>query len=280
VSSLSRGSFADQYYDYAWSKIASTISPDDEERIENTLSLIPTDCSSILDIGCGDGRVTNRLTTRYVRVVGLDNSIEALRYLRASAILGNIEHLPFPDKTFDLVLCSEVLEHLPFSVYSKALAEIERVAAKYIIITVPNNEDLRESSTVCPACSCRFHPSRHVRSFDVRGIKGLFRQFNPPTLTKSPTTKVYPKTMIRAARILGVIPQETRTPFPPTALCPQCGYIAESTNSQNSPQLEGTKGLLNFVLPLARVLVPKIQRAIFIIALYQRRGDSEHDSKG
>jgi SAM-dependent methyltransferase len=278
---LSRGGFASKYYefyDHAWAKMASTLSPDDEERIENILRLVPPDCASVLDIGCGDGRVTNRLASRFARVVGVDTSIEALRHVTASAALAAIERLPFPDKTFDLVLCSEVLEHLPYEVYPRALEEIGRCSKKYILITVPNKEDLRENSTVCPACTCRFHPSRHVRSFDSATLEHLFRQFKLCYLTECSMTKVYPETMIRAGRLIGVVPQEPHAVLPPTALCPQCGYTGRPTDCHDNPQ-SGGKGLPRFLLRVARVLVPRMGRATFLIGLYKRCDDFENSSK-
>jgi 2-polyprenyl-3-methyl-5-hydroxy-6-metoxy-1,4-benzoquinol methylase len=54
--------------------------PDDANlrRIERTLGLIPTGVRSILDVGCGDGRVSNRLVANGREVVGLDISEVAL----------------------------------------------------------------------------------------------------------------------------------------------------------------------------------------------------------
>ena len=43
-----------------------------------------------------------------------------------------IENLPFEDNSFDLVLCCEVLEHLPDDIYQDALKEIQRVSNEYI----------------------------------------------------------------------------------------------------------------------------------------------------
>ncbi|MCL0058162.1 class I SAM-dependent methyltransferase [Dehalococcoidia bacterium] len=142
--------FINEYYIHARSLIEKEkLSPQEEERINETISLIPEDCCSILDAGCGDGRITNPLTSGYGRVVGLERSQEALRHVKAEKILGSIESLPFPDKEFDLVLCCEVLEHLPFKVYPRVLTELERVARKYIIVTVPNNEDVRRALITC-----------------------------------------------------------------------------------------------------------------------------------
>ena len=50
--------------------------------------------------------------------------------------LGNVYNLPFHDKEFDLVICSEVLEHL--NEPSKALKEVRRVTGGFCIMSVPN----------------------------------------------------------------------------------------------------------------------------------------------
>jgi len=99
------------------------------KRINETLRSITSGVSSILDVGCGDGRITNRLVGSYPQVVGIDISKEALRYVQAEAIHGSVEQLRFEDRSFDLVLTTELLEHLPERVYQRALQEIQRVAA-------------------------------------------------------------------------------------------------------------------------------------------------------
>jgi len=103
------------------------------------LPLAPGDV--VLDLGCGEGRhVISAYTQEKVHSVGVDLSLEDLKTTRArfadfvepdngdksfglasaSALL-----LPFADNTFDKVICSEVLEHIPD--YQGALREIERV---------------------------------------------------------------------------------------------------------------------------------------------------------
>jgi hypothetical protein len=56
----------------------------EEKRIQATIRLIPEDASSILDIGCGDGRITNQLANTCSQVIGLDMSQVALRHLAAN----------------------------------------------------------------------------------------------------------------------------------------------------------------------------------------------------
>jgi len=66
----------------------------------------------ILDIGCGSSRILQSLP----QAVGLDMQIRKLRWLRAPGrqlVQGSLSALPFPDGTFDAVICSEVIEHIP-----------------------------------------------------------------------------------------------------------------------------------------------------------------------
>ena len=146
----------------------------EEQRISDTLELIPTQAKSILDVGCGDGRVANRISVPYRQIIGLDVSMTALRYLKVPAIQGTIEALPFKNKSFDLVLATEVIEHLPNPLYKKALSELKRVARKWILIGVPWKEQLSLGLARCPRCRFKFHSNLHHRSFNMRALSRLF----------------------------------------------------------------------------------------------------------
>jgi len=98
---------------------------------------------SILDVGCGEGFTLNRLKEK-----GIGKKLEGLEYLKAAIelgkrtypdikiIQGSIYELPYKDNSFDLVLCTEVLEHLENP--QDALKELVRVSNKYLVISVPN----------------------------------------------------------------------------------------------------------------------------------------------
>jgi ubiquinone/menaquinone biosynthesis C-methylase UbiE len=267
VNSLNHADSGPESYDHLWAERASNLSPDDVERIEAVLSLIPSDCGSIVDVGCGDGRIANRLISRYGQVVGLERSREALRHVKAEKILGSIDSLPFADRSFGLVLCAEVLEHLPFRVYPKAIEEVQRVAAKYILVTVPNRENLERSLITCPYCGCEFNPSRHIRSFDSEAVAALFGQFRPQAMEFCSTAKVYPSLLVRVAESMKLLP---RNPFVTAALCPQCGYSpllsCETTLGANKTERGSLSARL---LSLARRF-PTRKRGKYLMALYRR----------
>ncbi len=65
-----------------------------------------------LDVGCGSSRILDGLPNP----IGLDITMNKLRYIRARGkpvIQASIYDLPFQDGSFDCVVCSEVIEHLP-----------------------------------------------------------------------------------------------------------------------------------------------------------------------
>jgi len=144
------------------------------KRIEDIISMIPSEVVSILDVGCGDGRITNKLVDSYAYVVGLDISSAALQHVRAETVLGSADDLPFDTQSFDLVLTAELLEHLPDSVYERVRKEIQRVAKEWILVSVPWKEQLGLSRARCPSCATIFHVNYHHRSFDEHRLKGLF----------------------------------------------------------------------------------------------------------
>lgn len=101
----------------------------------------------ILDVGCGRGFYVQTVSLYDFpqEIHGVDingNYLEQARKIcldkRVKIRQGDIYHLPYPDNFFDLVICSEILEHL--SNDKEALLEVKRVLKPRgtLLITVPN----------------------------------------------------------------------------------------------------------------------------------------------
>jgi SAM-dependent methyltransferase len=163
---------------HRWEPSGTELNPAEKERLAYTLAAVPPDTRSTLDLGCGDGRLSNLLhRERPAFLVSLDLNLPALRGLTSIGCCASAQSLPFADRAFDLVLAAETIEHLPQPIYAAALQEMARVAQKYILITVPNREDLNENTAVCADCGARFHIWGHQRSYRLRRLGNLFPGF-------------------------------------------------------------------------------------------------------
>ncbi|HDD68942.1 MAG TPA: glycosyltransferase, partial [Candidatus Korarchaeota archaeon] len=95
----------------------------------------------ILEVGCGTGYVLNEVGNGDIKV-GIDMDEErlefAINYYKINGVLGDARKLPFKDKSFDVVLLPEILEHLEYEEADQALREALRVARDWVIITLPN----------------------------------------------------------------------------------------------------------------------------------------------
>lgn len=98
---------------------------------------------TVLDVGCGEGFTLQRLKNNNIGkhlegVDFLDTAVKIGQKIHPTLHLkqGNIYNLPYKDKSFDVVMCTEVLEHLEEP--EKALKELARISKKYCIISVPH----------------------------------------------------------------------------------------------------------------------------------------------
>ena len=138
---------------------------------------------SMLDVGCGEGRHIFGVMQEYpmMKCVGLDmdddslkkaeegySYFESISEVGAEFIKGSAYSLPFPDNTFDLIVCSEVLEHL--HEYNDAVIEINRVLK-------PGGKFFASVPAFWPEKICWYlskeyqnQPGGHLRIFDQKKL--------------------------------------------------------------------------------------------------------------
>jgi len=264
--------FQKEYYeqtnlcDKNFAKIAA-----EQERLKEIINIIPSDVNSLLDVGCGNGFIVNFLKKidKYKKLVGLDISSVALKSVKTEKVQGSVENIPFKDKSFDLVMCLEVLEHLSEKNFQKGISELQRVSKKYILITVPNKESLERSLVVCQKCHCWFNPSLHMRSFDNKIMEKLFQDF---TLTES--KEIGPISRVDTYPLLLLYPYYSiRKATPPQiAICPQCGYQAKKQKA-NISTYKKTNNIIKIFYPiktLFKFIFWSTYKKRWLLALYKK----------
>lgn len=118
----------------------TTIRLDDLERNAERQflqAIEPRATDIVLDAGCGSGRNISLLSSRVKEIVGLDFSAQMLsrvaarvrdeKLLNVKLVPGSVTQLPFPDDTFDKVICASVLQYLDADDCRVAFREMFRV---------------------------------------------------------------------------------------------------------------------------------------------------------
>jgi SAM-dependent methyltransferase len=132
----------------------------------------------VLDLGCGDGRLTAELRAR--SLVGADTSGVALERARrrlpdASFVLVEPdEPLPLDDSSFDLVLCAETIEHVRD--VQLLVSEVRRVLRPggAFAVTTPAHSRRTALRLLVRDWESEFDPlSPHLRFFTARSLRGL-----------------------------------------------------------------------------------------------------------
>lgn len=158
-------------YDGRWAPVAQAIAAH--------YGLTPS--SRVLDVGCGKAFLLYELTRLLpgLTVAGIDPSAHALAHAREETKpflqLGKAQSLPYPDRSFDLVLSINALHNLYVFDLEPAIREIERVkrAHSYIVAESYRNEVEKDNLFNWQlTCECFFTPDEWVWLFRRFGYTG------------------------------------------------------------------------------------------------------------
>ena len=116
------------------------------------LSLVPVDAVSVLDVGCGLGRLTVKLASSNREVTGVDLSPEMIARAqkegrgapRLTFLCGDFLERDFTAQQFDCVISAAMLHHVPEDVAVPWMVELLRPGGRLVIHDVRSNVGLGE----------------------------------------------------------------------------------------------------------------------------------------
>jgi SAM-dependent methyltransferase len=174
------------YYQQYWAKGRPCYSGDRQGYAANfrdwmhgELNGLPRD-SAILEVGCGDASFTKGLAEYASAVTAIDIAAgqiaeNARRFPEITFLQHDVsERFPFPDRAFDVIWCSEVLEHLFDPGF--ALSEIHRIlnAGGRLLLTVPHHGRLKNVLIALFKWDEHFAPTNpHLRFFTKNSLGRL-----------------------------------------------------------------------------------------------------------
>lgn len=140
----------------------------------------PNHGATILDLGCGDGYWSEKFKKLGYNVSAVDGetvypNINADYQYKEMMLCDANKKLPFPDSSFDVVWCSEVIEHL--SNYKFTITEIMRVlkpGGRYILTTPNSFFWLHYLLKIFGLSNNDWQNEGHVNFFHIGDIKRIF----------------------------------------------------------------------------------------------------------
>ena len=231
-------------------------------RIDSLEAMLPDGISSLLEIGSRDGRVTRMLVQHSQTVTALDLEVPSLSLERVTCVQGDVTRLQFADESFDCVVCTEVLEHVPS--LGQACAELARVTKKWLLVGVPYDQDLRLGRMTCAECGRVNPPYGHVNRFSEARLEACFPSLKLERVAKlgsikGATNGVSSWLLDRSRNPWGTYDQQEP--------CMYCGAALTPPNGRTVPERVMSKVAMNINKLQKRLAQPK---AIWIHCLFSR----------
>ncbi len=104
-------------------------------QINEIIKLNP---KTVLEVGVGNGFVSKYLKEKYLKERKVNILTLDIDKRLNPDVVGSVLNMPFSNESFDVVACYEVLEHIEYKDFNKALSEIFRVSRAYAILSLPD----------------------------------------------------------------------------------------------------------------------------------------------
>lgn len=167
-----------EVFDY-FIEFDSPITRDESRRLHQAiLHQVPATARTILDVGCGNGWLSQALVNDQRRVISMDISqrnpqraLANLPHPNHAGLVADVFHLPLAEASVDCIVASEIMEHVPDPQrFVTALMRPLKPGGK-LIITTPYNEKL--TYHLCIHCNRPTPEHAHIHSFHEGNIARL-----------------------------------------------------------------------------------------------------------
>ena len=126
------------YVDYSWQRLGSYF----QQTAAHIVGKFNPERT--LDVGCAKGYLVKALSEMAVDAYGIDPSVYAVSNAHPDIAdkinLEAAQSIPYPDDTFDVVTCFDVMEHIPATQVPKALKEMLRVSKQWVVLRMVTQE--------------------------------------------------------------------------------------------------------------------------------------------
>lgn len=141
------------------------------------------DFGNFIDIGCAEGFYPRLVNARYgAETYGVDLSISGVRrmrdYHKLDGVSADAHFLPIGDNSFDVALCSNTVEHV--SNPDQVIAELMRIARKYVIVGVPQALTQKEIDNFRPDLEAQ--RDQHVQIYTISTFREILPESYPTTI--------------------------------------------------------------------------------------------------
>jgi len=141
------------------------------------------DFGSFIDIGCAEGFYPRLVNARYgAEAYGVDLSVSGVRrmrdYHKLDGVSADAHFLPIEDNSFDVVLCSNTIEHV--SNPDQVIAELMRIARRYVIVGVPQALTQKEMDNFRPDLEAQ--RDQHVQIYTASTFREILPESYPVTI--------------------------------------------------------------------------------------------------